>query len=582
MSNIEESVSETTPLFGNEQSDQNTTTPSLLHKEDRHRLTWYWPWQPTYWAAIPVIFLAGLSAGPSLAMMPPLIKTLFCERGIPKYFPIQDVNNNFTIAGNNYISINTLASLAQTSEDDSRCDSAEYSAAIAKFVGISASLAAIAVTLTVRFWSSLSDRIGRKHTMILWASGYALAQIVPLSVYYNKNLSLYLIWLGGILEGAVGSLFTVHVLSHAYAADVTHPEERTVVFGRLLAGYYAGLGFGAALGGAVVKGFGLIAVFWLMPTIVLLDLLYILLIPESLTITALAKNNNENEDSSSSSAAQLTSSQSRSTVVDVISSDEPFGSSRQSQQQQANKGDDSSRSSTNDSDATTLADPFEQFVKDFFPEQLPRRLGGKYSVIMLMITCFLTLMAVLGCAYQITPYLLYRFRWSNAQLSVVGTIHGLSRLVSLTMLLPLIMRFSPHASTNPAASIYFSLKIVFVGLLIEVLTMVLYGASTIPENFYVGGVTGAIGSLFFPATRGILSQAVAPELLGKTFGTLATFESLSAVVAPSLFAWFYGLTLKTHPSAVFYLSAFGVSLASLLAFLVLLAHRKQMHQCGHA
>jgi len=117
-----------------------------------------------------------------------------------------------------------------------------------------------------------------------------------------------------------------------------------------------------------------------------------------------------------------------------------------------------------------------------------------------------------------------------------------------------------------------------IGLFIEALTMFLYGATNVGEGFYVGGATGAVGSLFFPAARGILSQAVAPDMLGRILGTLATFESLAAVLAPSVGAWFYGMTLKTHPSAVFYGASVLAMAASILASSVLVAHTRELRR----
>ena len=183
----------------------------------------------------------------------------------------------------------------------------------------------------------------------------------------------------------------------------------------------------------------------------------------------------------------------------------------------------------------------------------------------------------LGATYQVSTYLLYRFQWTTTQLSNVGTIQGLSRLVALTVLLPFVKRFSPRASaSDPAASISFDLKVVVIGLFIEALTYFLYGATIVGEGFYVGGATGAVGSLFFPAIRGVLSQAVSPEMLGRTLGTLATFESLAAVLAPSLGAWFYAVTLKTHPSAVFYAASAMAMASTLLAALVLFSHTREL------
>ncbi len=98
--------------------------------------------------------------------------------------------------------------------------------------------------LTVRFWSGLSDRIGRQRTLLIWAAGATIANLFPVIVYYNKGMSLYFLWAGSIIEGASGSILSLISLTHAYAADVTRPEERTVVFGQIIAGMYAGMGFG--------------------------------------------------------------------------------------------------------------------------------------------------------------------------------------------------------------------------------------------------------------------------------------------------------------------------------------------------
>jgi len=80
--------------------------------------------------------------------------------------------------------------------------------------------------------------------MRLWAAGMFLGQLVPLLVYYVKDMSVYVLWIGGLIEGFAGSILCVIALTHAYVADVTHHEQRIVVFGRVMAGYYAGLGLG--------------------------------------------------------------------------------------------------------------------------------------------------------------------------------------------------------------------------------------------------------------------------------------------------------------------------------------------------
>ncbi|KAF9544789.1 hypothetical protein EC957_011693 [Mortierella hygrophila] len=532
---------ESTPLLRgdiNTATNNNDRRQGASHDDDDDDTpNWYWPWPAAYWAAIPVIFLAGLAVGPAMAMTPPLVKFLFCERGIPDLF--KDKNKDHL--------------LLSSGEKD--CDSSEYSAAIAKFIGVFASFTSVLVTLTVRYWSSLSDRIGRKKTMLVWAVGSTVAHTFPLMVYYNKGMSLYVIWVGGMIEGSAGSILCLIALVHSYAADVSSPEKRTVVFGRMIAGWYAGLGVGSAVGGVVAKKFGMITVFWMLPIITFIDVLYVLMIPESLTAAKLAGNNQ----------STMTNSQSQATLIDIDSSN--------------SRGPNNKSSLHPIKPATTPHHQtwVDRVIRSCVPEQLPHRLGGKHSIILLMITCFFTLMSVMGAMYQSQVYLLYMFKWTGPELSYVGAIQGLSRLVSLTVLLPLIKKLAPsRAKTNPALGIKFDLKVMIMGLWLEAVTMLIYAVAPIGEYFYVGGVTGAIGSLFFPATRGILSQSVAPEMLGKTLGTLATFESLAAVIAPSLYAWIYALTLETYPSLVFYVAAGVIMLASGLAISVAVAHRNEM------
>lgn len=164
-------------------------------------------------------------------------------------------------------------------------------------------------------------------------------------------------------------------------------------------------------------------------------------------------------------------------------------------------------------------------------------------------------------------------------MSYVTAIQGLSRLVSLTILLPVVKRFAPqHSIPNPMSNINFDLKVAVFGLLLESLTFLIYCVANVGELFYLAGMTGAVGSLFFPAIRGIVSQSVSPEKVGKTMGTLATFESLAAVLAPVLFATVYSRTLEVWPSAIFLVATALALLAVALTITVLVQQTRAMHR----
>jgi len=114
MSTRKPRVTETTALL-------NNAPPSQPRDKSPSPTTWYWPWQPSYLAILPPIFLTGLFITPVAIMLPPLLRDLFCERGIPGLVAAHPSPNN---------------------HDPPNCDSAEYSAAVAKFFSIIASSAA--------------------------------------------------------------------------------------------------------------------------------------------------------------------------------------------------------------------------------------------------------------------------------------------------------------------------------------------------------------------------------------------------------------------------------------------------------
>jgi hypothetical protein len=108
--------------------------------------------------------------------------------------------------------------------------------------------------------------------------------------------------------------------------------------------------------------------------------------------------------------------------------------------------------------------------------------------------------------------------------------------------------------------------------------MFLYGITTVGKDFYLGQIPGSFGTMFIPAVRGILSQSMAPELLGATLGTLAMFESMSVIIAPLAIVWIYGKTLGDWPTAVFYTLGILTLAGVALILFVYLNHIKARRQ----
>jgi DHA1 family tetracycline resistance protein-like MFS transporter len=121
---------------------------------------------------------------------------------------------------------------------------------------------------------SLSDRSGRRPVVLLsnfgLAADYVLMALAP---------SLWWLFIGRVISGITSSSIST---AFAYIADVTPPEKRATVFGKIGVAFGAGFILGPALGGV----FGDVSPrlpFWIAAGLSFLNWLYgLLILPESL------------------------------------------------------------------------------------------------------------------------------------------------------------------------------------------------------------------------------------------------------------------------------------------------------------
>ncbi len=113
------------------------------------------------------------------------------------------------------------------------------------FGGILGSLYSVLQFLCAPLWGALSDRIGRRRTLLITVSGLALSYVL-----WCFAASFWLLVLARIIGGAMGGNLSV---ATAAVADVTSREKRSS--GLALVGIAFGLGFiiGPAIGGLCAK-----------------------------------------------------------------------------------------------------------------------------------------------------------------------------------------------------------------------------------------------------------------------------------------------------------------------------------------
>jgi DHA1 family tetracycline resistance protein-like MFS transporter len=121
---------------------------------------------------------------------------------------------------------------------------------------------------------SLSDRYGRRPVILLSNFGLGLD-------YVLMALAPSLIWLfiGRVISGITSASIST---AFAYVADITPPERRASVFGKIGAAFGAGFVLGPAIGG-LLGGLDPRLPFWVAAALSLLNALYgLLILPESL------------------------------------------------------------------------------------------------------------------------------------------------------------------------------------------------------------------------------------------------------------------------------------------------------------
>ena len=122
----------------------------------------------------------------------------------------------------------------------------------------------------------LSDRFGRRPVVLLSNFGLAFD-------YVLMAMAPSLIWLfvGRVISGITSASVST---AFAYIADITPPERRAAVFGKIGAAFGAGFIVGPAVGG-LLGGFDPRLPFWVAAALSLANALYgLLILPESLPL----------------------------------------------------------------------------------------------------------------------------------------------------------------------------------------------------------------------------------------------------------------------------------------------------------
>ncbi|GES84598.1 MFS general substrate transporter [Rhizophagus clarus] len=223
------------------------------------------PWYKTpsaYWL-LPMFIVISMTSGLSVAAGTQLYVTAVCHDLYPDKVPL---SFNSTI--------------------NDACVNADVQAITARFLAKANLFTAIPAIFVLGPLGTLSDRKGRKRTLLISAVGTILStlNLILVSKFYDKvGLNAYLT--GSFIDGVTGGFYALSEASYAYATDCTHPTRRSVMFGWIQGAMFAGFAVGPTIGGYVIKATNnLLSVYYATFVVyILLSLFYLFILPESLS-----------------------------------------------------------------------------------------------------------------------------------------------------------------------------------------------------------------------------------------------------------------------------------------------------------
>ncbi|WP_437765619.1 MFS transporter [Sorangium sp. So ce281] len=125
---------------------------------------------------------------------------------------------------------------------------AEHFGASELVVGVLAASYAVCQLVSGPILGRISDRVGRKPTLLVSQTGTFLGFLV-----LGSASSLWMLFLGRIIDGLTAGNLTI---AQAYISDVTRPEERTKAFGLIGIAFGSGFLLGPAITGELASRFG--------------------------------------------------------------------------------------------------------------------------------------------------------------------------------------------------------------------------------------------------------------------------------------------------------------------------------------
>ncbi|RIA97680.1 major facilitator superfamily domain-containing protein [Glomus cerebriforme] len=527
--------------------DNNIEVEPLLLSSStpfHNKKVWY-KTASAYWL-LPMFIVVSLTSGLSVAAEIQLYLRAVCH-----YYYSR--NGQFTSA----------FSLSSINDTDNDCNNVDVQAITSRFLMALNLCSAIPAIFVLGPLGTLSDRKGRKRTLLISTIGTILITLNLLLVSnFLDMFGIYFFLVGSLVEGLTGGFFSLSEASYAYATDCTSPTRRNVIFGWIQGAMFAGFSIGPTIGGWIVKiTDNLLSVYYVKLVInIMLFFFFLLILPESLTEEKLLTNLKRQEELNSTISPNSWINSFISLIYSIFGPLALFLPSDNSKQQNSN-------------------------------DKVPIVFFTKYSSLLLAITYTLLSASIMAMTNLSLLYTSLVFKWSLLEQGYFIFMQGVTKVFVLFILYPILVKFKKQILSyfqtvlsknfryniireriveddekQMRRELIFEIWVIRLVLLIDGLSHVAYGLATSGSVFIGVTVVSALGIITTPAIKSLQTNLVAPSQIGRLLGAISVIDSILRIAVPLIFDSLYSILVKTSPNLIWYYIAALLFIGCIFSF----------------
>ncbi|KAF9108843.1 hypothetical protein BGX27_008194 [Mortierella sp. AM989] len=554
---VEQPISEEHSVDHDQSRDLLDETARL---EALKALPWYR--RPSVTWLLPFVFLLAIVMGISQAPQDQLIIKIVCKEYL------KDKNTSSLLQDTT-----SLAALNRTSLHDSYYDDSDDTCntpAILAFAALTMSrirsLKYVSAIFTIGYYTSMSDRHGRKALIFLTLAPVMFTQILIVYMAHPTiNLGMWILYVDALFVGLLGAGLLLEPCLNSYIADCTPREGRSLIMGYVMVALSLGLIAGPILGVFLIKITGNITSTMTISIIIQgILIFYAIILPESLPKHLQAERILAHNLATRSPMAEKTP-----LLIKIKNG------------------------------IVAVLDPLLLFLPGRIEASADINiLPSKYTLVILIVAYGLNQFAVVGIISILIPYTNLVFKWNALEDDIYFISQGAATFIVYVGIFPslqmlyrkYIEKQSPEAgeisagiplspsevdasdfesgSIEEAArssqltntetrkkTTWNDLSFFIFGCIVYLISHLLISFIKTEAMFFISGGARALASVSLPAFYSLITSYIPTHQTGKALGGICILDTIIMSISSLLYGWIFSATSSTIPSAVFLVSS---------------------------